>query len=383
MSIHEHAPVGGKVVTGPFVFLIVVLIAASVVLTQRFVFGLGAATNLSDGYPWGIWIAIDLIIGTALGCGGLVMALLVYILNRGEYHPLARAALMTSLFGYALGAAAVMIDLGRYWQGHNILLPWLWNTNSVLLETALCIFVYMLVLAFEFAPALFERFGMKEARHRLHRVLFVFTGLGVLLPMMHQSSMGTVVVLLGYKLSPLWQSHLLTLHFLLTAFTMGFAVVVFESVLSSATLHRPYETPILGRLAGIMVWVMVGFMVVRYGDVIRLGALPLAFQPGVQATSFWIEFLAGLAAVLLLLPAAARVNPRYLFLGAFAMLINGFLYRLNCYLIGYDPGNGWHYFPSVGEIVVTLGIFALHFLLYLAFVKQLPVLHAVKAGGKA
>jgi Ni/Fe-hydrogenase subunit HybB-like protein len=163
---------------------------------------------------------------------------------------------------------------------------------------------------------------------------------------------------------------------------MGFAVVVFESVLSSATLHRPYDTPILGRLAGIMVWVMLGFMVVRYGDVIRLGALPLAFQPGVQAVSFWIEFLAGVAAVLLLLPASARANPRYLFLGAFGMLINGFLYRLNCYLIGYDPGNGWHYFPSVGEIVVTLGIFALHFLLYLAFVKQLPVLHAVKAGGR-
>jgi len=197
-----------------------VVFVATIVLTQRFVFGLGAATNLNDGYPWGIWIAIDLIVGAALGCAGFVLALLIYILNKGEYHPMARVGLMTSLFGYTLGGLAVMIDLGRYWQGYNIMLPWLVNVNSVLLETVLCIFAYILVLLVEFAPTVFERFGMKEARKKVHRVLFVFTGLGVLLPMVHQSSMGTVVVLLGHQLSPLWQSPMLTLNFLLTAFTM-------------------------------------------------------------------------------------------------------------------------------------------------------------------
>ena len=125
MTTHAHAPLGGRLITGPFIFLLVIVFAAAMVLTQRFVFGLGAATNLNNGYPWGIWIAIDLIIGTALGCGGLVMALLINILNQGQYHPLMRVGLMTSLFGYTLGAVAVMIDLGRYWQGHNILLPWL------------------------------------------------------------------------------------------------------------------------------------------------------------------------------------------------------------------------------------------------------------------
>lgn len=114
-TTHEHTPLGGRLVTPPFIFLVVICVLAAIVLTQRFVFGLGEATNLNDGYPWGIWIAIDLIIGTALGCGGFVMAMLVYILNKGEYHPMARAGLMTSLFGYTLGALAVMIDLGRWW----------------------------------------------------------------------------------------------------------------------------------------------------------------------------------------------------------------------------------------------------------------------------
>jgi Ni/Fe-hydrogenase subunit HybB-like protein len=359
------------------------LVPAAMVLVPRFIFGLGSVTHLSDGYPWGMWIAIDLIIGTALGCGGLVTALLVYILNRGEYHPIVRAALMTSLFGYVLGAIAVMIDLGRWWQGHNILLPWLWNPNSVLLETALCIFVYILVLMVEFAPTVLERFGMKESRKRLHRVLFIFTGLGCLLPMMHQSSMGTVVILLGYKLSPLWQSPLLTLNFLLTAFTIGYAVVVFESVLSSALLRRPFETRILSGLCGIMVWVQIVYMIVRYGDVVWRGALPLALQADIQALFFWLEFLLGVATVVLLLPKANRTSPRIIFLGACAMLLAGVLYRLNCYLIGYDPGNGWTYFPSVGEIVVTVGIFAFEVLMYIILVKNLPVLHAVRSAPAA
>ncbi|MGZ8402141.1 MAG: Ni/Fe-hydrogenase cytochrome b subunit [Rhodoplanes sp.] len=378
MTTHAHVPLGGRLITGPFIFLLVIVFAAAMVLTQRFVFGLGAATNLNNGYPWGIWIAIDLIIGTALGCGGLVMALLIYILNQGQYHPLMRVGLMTSLFGYTLGAFAVLIDLGRYWQGHNILLPWLWNTNSVLLETALCIFLYILVLLIEFAPTFLERFGMKEVRRRLHRVLFVFIALGVLLPMMHQSSMGTVVVLLGHRLSPLWQSELLTLNFLFTAFTMGFAIVAFESVLSSVTLIRPYETRILKGLCSIMVWVMIIFLGVRTVDLLRLGAWPLAFTFDTKAIAFWVEFLAGIAAIASLLPEANRANPRYVLLGATAMLLNGIMYRLNCYLVGYDPGQGWHYFPSTGEILVTLGIFSLEIILYLAFVKYLPVLHALR-----
>ena len=377
MKAHEHAPLGGRIATPPFLVLLVIFFVALIILTQRFAFGLGSVTNLNDGYPWGIWIAIDLIIGTALGCGGLVMALLVYILNRGEYHRLARAGLMTSLFGYTLGAFAVLIDLGRYWQGHNILLPWLWNSNSVLLETALCIFAYIIVLSIEFSPAVFERLGFRQARRRVHRVLFVFTGLGVLLPMMHQSSMGTVVVLLGHQLSPLWQSPMLTINFLITAFTIGFAVVAFESVLSSVGFKRPFESRILSKLSGIMAWFMLGFVVFRLLDVIRIGALPLAFEPGVQALSFWVEMTMGVAAVLLLLPKRNRLSPRYVFLGASAMLINGALYRLNAYLIGYNPGDGWQYFPSAGEILVTFGIFSLEIMLYLALVKLLPVLHTV------
>jgi Ni/Fe-hydrogenase subunit HybB-like protein len=380
---HEHAPLGGRLFTPTFIVLLGIIAVAAIVVLQRLIFGLGAVTHLSDGYPWGIWIAIDLIVGTALGCGGFVTAFLVYILNRGQYHPIVRAALMTSLFGYSLGGLAVMFDLGRWWQGYNIMLPWLFNTSSVLLETALCIFCYILVLLVEFAPAFLERFGLTESRRRLNRILFIFTGLGVLLPMMHQSSMGTVVVLLGYKLSPLWQSQLLTVMFLATAVTMGIGVVIFESVMSSVAFRRPFETSILRPLAGIAAATTLAFLLLRVFDLFRLAAWPLAFEGDVKALFFWIEMLFGVAAVALLMPQDGRGNPRNLFLGSTAVLLNGTIYRLNCYLVGYDPGFGWTYFPSVGEVVVTLGIFSMHVALYLIFVRHLPVLHAVRTPAAA
>ena len=372
----KHEPLGGRIFTLPFLVLLVVAAMAAYVLYQRLAYGLGAVTNLSDGYPWGIWIAIDLVAGTALGCAGYAIALLVYILNRGEYHPLVRPALLASLFGYTLGGLAVMIDLGRYWQGHNIFLPWLSQYNSVMLETALCIAAYITVLLIEFSPVVLERLGMKNVRKRLSKVLFVFIGLGVLLPTMHQSSMGTILVILGHQLSPLWQTQLLPLMFLVSAVYMGFAIVVFEAVLSSVGFKRPMESFILGKLCTILAWMLLGYLVLRFVDLVWRDAIGYAFDGSTAAIMFWIENIVQIIALPLLFSAGDRPRPQPMFIAGSLLLVGGTLYRVNAYLIGYDPGNGWVYFPSVGEIVLTLGIFSIEIMLYIIFVKHLPILHA-------
>ncbi len=374
----SHAPLGGKIVSMPFLVCAVLVWLAFVVLAQRFIFGLDAATNLNDGYPWGIWITIDLIVGTGLGCAGYAMALLVYILNRGQYHPLVRPALLASLLGYTLGGLAVFIDLGRYWQMYNIMLPWLVQYNSVMLETALCIGAYVLVLVIELSPAFLERFRMKKVHGILGKVLFVFTALGVLLPTMHQSSLGSILIVLGHQLSPLWQSQLLPLLFLISALFMGWAVVVFEAVLSSVAFKRPMETRILGQLTGIMAWTVVAFLVLRVMDLTFRADWGYAFAGDLKSFMFWIEMALHVAAVALVLPMKNRTQPRQLFSGASLLLVAAIVYRTNAYLIGYQPGNGWQYFPSLGEIIVSVGIVALEIMLYMLFVKHLPVLHRVK-----
>lgn len=373
----EYAPLGGKIITRPFIFFGVLFTIALAFLAARFIFGLGAVTNLSDGYPWGMWIVIDVMIGTAFGCAGYAVALLVYVLNKGQYHPLVRSAVLAGLFGYLLGGMAVMIDLGRYWQFYTLMWPGFINFNSIMLEVAWCVMAYIGVLFVEFAPVVLERFGLKNVQQKLSKVLFLVIAVGILLPTMHQSSLGTMAVVAGNQISPLWQTQLLPPLFLISALLMGYAIVPFESMLASLGLSRPLETDLLAKLTKVMLVVTGFYLLLRFGDLLIRGALGLAFVGDLDSYMFWFENLLFVIPILLLAKPANRNSPRLIFLSAVSLLLAGSVYRINTYLVGYHPvaGGTWHYFPSVGEIMVTVGIFSLEVMLYLLVVKTLPVFH--------
>jgi len=373
----EHAPLGGKIITKPFIFFGVLFMIAVAFLAARFIFGLGSVTNLNDGYPWGIWIVIDVMVGTAFGCAGYAVALLVYVLNKGQYHPLVRSAVLAGLFGYMLGGMAVMIDLGRYWQFYTLMWPGFINVNSVMLEVAWCVMAYIGVLFVEFAPTALERFGLKNVQQKLSKVMFLVIAVGILLPTMHQSSLGTMAVVAGNQISPLWQTQLLPPLFLISALLMGYAIVPFESILASMGLRRPLETDLLAKLTKVMLVVTGFYLLLRFGDLLWRGALGLAFVGDLDSYMFWCENLLFVIPILLLAKPANRNSPRLIFLSAISLLLAGSVYRINTYLIGYHPvaGGTWHYFPSMGEIMVTVGIFSLEVMLYLIVVKTLPVLH--------
>jgi len=329
---------------------------------------------MNDGYPWGIWIALDVVVGTALACGGYTMALMTYACNRGEYHPLVRPALLTSLFGYSLAGVSVMIDIGRYWQAYNIILPWHSNLHSVMFEVALCIGAYVMVVWIEFAPTVLEKFKADRLLKKLNRVLLIFIALGILLPTMHQSSLGTMMLMAGYKLSPLWRTPFLPLLFLLTALVIGFAVVIYESLFSSVTFRLPKETPVLSKLATVTFWCTLLFMVIRIEDVNLRGYLPMAFDGSYVSNMFLLENAFLLTGLFLLMYPGNRKCPKLLFLAATCLLIGGGLYRFNTYITGFDPGNGWRYFPSLGELCITFGLVSVEILGYMWCVKRFPVL---------
>ena len=384
----ESKPIGGEFLTTPFKVLAGFALFAGLLVLIRYVMGIGAVSNLSDGYPWGIWIAYDVVAGTAIACGGYSMAILVYVLNKGEYHPLIRPALLASVFGYTLAAISIFIDIGRYWQGYNMFWLKYSNVNSVMLEVAVCIALYVMVLWIEFAPVLFE--GMQKNKSNLpafltkwdvsglpkiwSKFLFFFIALGILLPTMHQSSLGSLMLIAGKKLSPLWQTGFLPLLFLISAITMGYAIVIFESLYSSVGLKRPAETPILAKLAGIMPGLLGVYLVIRFLDLIIRGALGQAFAFNVQSLMFWIENALFIYPLVILLSAENRTKARPLFLSALSILLAGLVYRFNAFLVGFDPGNGWHYFPSFSEIMITFGIISFEIMAYLYIVRKFPVL---------
>lgn len=370
----DHRPLGGKVVTDPFVFFAVLAGIGAYFMLRRFLFGLDDVTNLSGGYPWGIWVVVDVMIATALGCGGFAMALLVYIFNRNQLHPLMRPALLGGLFGYTLAAVALVVDLGRYWNGYNIMLPWQMNPSSVMFEVAVCMMAYIVVLWVEFSPAYLDRLGFPRLRAWLQRHMYLFIALGVALPTMHQSSFGSVLLVMGSQLSPLWYTHFLPLLFLLTALGMGYGVVILESTLVTNGFGLPSEQRLLRKISPVLAVLIAAFLVVRFGDIFWRGQAGLLLAGDLDALMFWIEGLMFFTAAVILGFRAFNRNQRLMFLAALLMVGGGVLYRLNAFLIAYHPGNGWTYFPSVPEIMVTVSVVSVEIMLYLWFVKRLPVL---------
>jgi Ni/Fe-hydrogenase subunit HybB-like protein len=369
------APLRRSLITPITLVLAALVLISFYFLAQRFVYGLGAVTNINPGYPWGIWVVVDVIIGTAFGCGGFAMALLVYIFNRGNYHPLMRPALLGGLFGYTLGGFAVIFDLGRYWNFYNLLLPWQMHPNSVMFEVALCVMAYVAVLWIEFSPAFLERFGLTGTKRVVDRWMYVIVALGVLLPTMHQSSLGSMLLVMGYKLSPLWFTLWLPALFVISALTMGYAIVMFEATVVSNSFALPSEHALLSKMSVVVGWITVAWLVLRWGDLIARDVVSLALVGSVSVVLFWLENALFLAAALVFITPAGRASQRASFLGAVAVLAGGSLYRLDAYLIGYQPISNWAYFPSLPELMVTIGVVALEVLLYLIFIKTLPVLH--------
>jgi Ni/Fe-hydrogenase subunit HybB-like protein len=381
MAHHNHAapvPVGGNLVNAVTLTCGVLVAIMVAILLVRFLFGLGAVTALNDGYPWGIWVVVDVVIGSAFACGGFSVAMLVYIFNRGEYHPLVRPALLASLFGYTLAGAGVIFDLGRWWNVWHMFNPWSFNPNSVMFEVAVCITLYIIVMWLEFSPVVMEKFGMAEAKRKVSRAMFFLIALGTVLPMMHQSSLGTLLVVLGVQIHPLWQTPMQPALYLLSAITMGYAVVLFESCLTSTSYRRKIEGHLLTPLAKIMLGFLAVYLAVRVGDLLVRGALPKAFVPSVEALMFWLEMLSFIAPLILIGAESNRRNPARLFLAGVLLMLGGAMLRLNGFLIGYETNvgdsGGFHYFPTLAEVLVTAGMFGLEVLGYIIITRRFPVL---------
>jgi Ni/Fe-hydrogenase subunit HybB-like protein len=376
-----HEAVGGRVI-GLFTVALAALAGVAIFfLAQRFIYGLGAVTNISNGYTWGIWVVWDVIIATGFACGGYAIALATYILNRGEFHPLVRPALTASVFGYTLGGVSVLIDLGRYWNFWHILSPAYFNVNSVMFEVAACITLYIIVLWLEFVPTFLDYLQRKGLQKLFNRILFLFIGLGVLLPSMHQSSLGSLLVVMGYQVHPLWQTQLLPLLFLLTALCMGYSIVIFEATLAAFGFRRDIhaELPLLSKLGKIVAGILAVYLALRFGDLAWRGELERLFSSGKLSVMFWIEIALFTYPVLVMLSARNRRRLSMLFPAAVSMLAGAVLYRIDAFLVAYEYESPWHYFPSAPEILVTLGIIAIEVLAYIVFVKKFPILpgHAV------
>jgi Ni/Fe-hydrogenase subunit HybB-like protein len=384
VSTATATPVGGKLLTPFFKVMLVFWALGTAAGIVRFTQGLGAATAMSDGYPWGIWIAVDVVAGTALACGGYAIALLVYVFNKGQYHALVRPAILTSALGYSVAGVAIMFDVGRYWGLWKIpTYVHKWNLNSALLEVALCVMSYIVVLWIELSPAFMEKWrgGDNPTLRRLserflpplEKALPWIIALGLLLPTMHQSSLGSVWLLPATKLHRLWYTPWLPFLFLASVIPLGYAMVVVESTFTSRAFGRTRETGMLGSLGGVTAGFILVFLAVRIADLAWRGRL------GKYSLLFLLETALFLGSAVALLGKKARTSVGTQLNAAFALIGAGLLYRIDTYIVAYNPGPGWSYFPAVGEILITLGLIATETMVYLFVVRKFPILAGASA----
>ena len=361
------------------VVLLVILAAGFYSTLLRFTKGLGAATHLSDRFPWGLWIGFDVMCGVGLAAGGFTLAAIVYVFHLRRFHPILRPSILTAFLGYALVAVALIYDLGR---PYNIWHPLImWNHHSVMFEVAWCVMLYLTVLALEFSPAVFERFRMQKPLKLLKAITIPLVIVGVLLSTLHQSSLGSLFLIVPSKLHPYWYSPLLPVFFFISAVGTGMAIVIFESNLSARAFGREIEMPLLAGLGKAMAVVLGVYGILRLLDLWRRGALVHLREPSTETLLFVLEIVMGLLIPLfLLLLRRVREDREGLFAAA-VLVITGFLLnRLNVSITGLEYSAQAHYFPKWTEVAVTLSMVGAMFLCFALAVRYLKVFETEPSG---
>lgn len=344
-----------------------------VVALYRLAMGLGASTNLNDTYPWGLWIAMDVMVGVALAAGGFAIAAAVYVFNLKKYKPVVRPAILTAYFGYLMVSVGILLDIGKphvLWHGLVM-----WQPQSVMFEVIMCVVMYLSVLTFEFAPFLLEGIGKGELAKKLHgpAILFPLVIFGITLSFFHQSSLGAMFLIVPTKLSHLWWTTVLPYNFYLSCIAAGLAMVSCEGYLAARFFKHEAELDIMEGLAKGTAIALLAYLAMRLGDLAVKGNLALAFDGSTTGALFLIEVVGGavLPMLLLALPAIRRSAGRIF---AVQLLVIGgvILNRFNVNFLTQGRG-GSSYFPSWMEIAITVGLIAAIMLLYRAAVIKLPI----------
>jgi len=350
------------------IFFIVGIYASAV----RFFKGLGAATNMSDATPWGLWIGFDVICGVGLAAGGFIVTAVVYIFGVEKYRPILRPAILTAFMGYSLVVVGLLFDLGKPWNIWHCLIYW--NTRSPLFEVAWCVMLYTTVLALETSSLIFERLRWVKLQKLFEKGVIIFVVLGVLLSTLHQSTLGTMFVIFPYKLHPLWYSMMLPILFFISCIAAGLAMVIFESFLSKRFLKHSVDKNLLVRLSQYMCLMLGIYFVVRLQDLVARGTISYAWTPSLEMALFHVEIFLGVAApmILILIPSLRR-SSKILFTASLLTVSGFIMHRLNVTITGLAGASGSHYFPSAMEIFISIFLVGIGFALFGLAARYLPV----------
>jgi formate dehydrogenase iron-sulfur subunit len=429
-EVHEHhpefAPIQRKVFT-PFAFVLLFLMGLGALsFVVRFIRGLGGSTGLNDTYPWGLWIIFDLV-WIALAAGAFATAGLIYVFQRKDLYTLGRSAVLMGLLSYTFVTVTLLADLGLPLHSYHLALQA--PEQSAMFEVSWCVGLYVTILALEFLPVVLDRYGMKRAKEiwqqwsgfyvacavagfvymlsrRIEFAALAFVIFGtmawlfrpkdshwqpimlaiaaVTLSTMHQSSLGSLYLLMKEQLASQWWTPVLPISFFLSSIAAGTAVVVLVEMWIAKGWRRPLNVPQVAALGQVTFWALLVYLAFRIGDLASRGEFAQAFT-GKFGTLFAIEMIAGgLVPLLLLSRKSLRIQPKLLFLGTFLVASGIVLNRVNVVILAMDlrgampGGSPGTYTASVVEWGLSIGLIAATIFLFGLGARLFPVLAKVE-----
>ncbi|MBL7165045.1 MAG: Ni/Fe-hydrogenase cytochrome b subunit [Dehalococcoidales bacterium] len=350
------------------IILTVVVLIGLVTMILRYIYGLGATTNMSDGRAWGLWISFDLYCGVALAAGGFTLAGIVYIFGREKYHAVARPAILTAFLGYTLVILALLVDLGEPWYIWRFLFNW--NIHSPLFEVSVCVMTYTIVLALEFSPAVFERlsdldfpvirhFNWRIPLRVIRTIQIPLVIAGIVLSTLHQSSLGSMLLMLPETLHTLWYTPILPILFLFSAVAVGPAMVMFESTLSSRVFGHRLGLDVLSGLGKATAYVLGLYLLLKIVDLLARGDLALVATAYPQNLLWWGEIVIGviLPIIFFSMPSVRQSRTR-LFWTAVLVVLGLVFNRFNVSMLALEMRPGFTYSPHWMEFAISAALVA-------------------------
>lgn len=384
---NRAVPIYGVSLVNPFFLVLVALFLLSLVLTvYREIVGLGPASGMNDMFGWGIWKTFNVVVLTAWGSGAFAVGVAAWVFGRKRLHALMRMALLTSMLAYACGLCLLGVDVGRPWNFYWVIFPWNWNVHSPMAEIAICMSLYASIpLVLENFPPILERLwhfdprlrhGVETAERVLHKFFPVIIAAAYLLPAMHQSSLGALMLLAGQRVHPLWQTPFLPLLYVGAAAFMSFGCVAGTTMLCCLVWKRAMDMDVLNEAARISAWTIFGWMAVRLLDLLFRGSLGTAFHLNRYAGIFWTEMFLISYGGWLLLRSLRDHQKRTMYLGYAFSSLGGMLYRFSPTTLAYMPGPHAMYFPSTIELLIAMGFASAGIAAFLVMVKLFAILPA-------
>jgi Ni/Fe-hydrogenase subunit HybB-like protein len=349
------------------------VLSGAAVAAVRFIWWLGAVTNLSDHFPWGVWIGFDVMVGVALAAGAFTLNATVHLFHLDRYRALLRPAVLTGFLGYLMVIIALLVDLGRPWNIWHPLV--MWNPHSVMFEVAWCVMLYTATLALEFSQPVFERLRLWRMLHIARTSITPLVVAAVILSTLHQSSLGSLFLIAPGKLHPLWYTALLPLLFFISAVAVGLAMATVEAVAAARIFKHPLDLPMFVGLSRAMLVTLSVYLGMKVLDIAVRGAWTTLFVPGIERLMFGAELGVGVVLPLLLLSVNHYSrSPAGLTLTSVLVVLGVVLNRLNVAVTGMLSGSGALYVPAWTEILITAAIVAAGILTYLWVMEHLPII---------